>query len=360
MLSQHNTILGIFSSRPKFQRLTALKRACMPVVEKYATVGHPHAEKILNCSPQIKIRMTYDHDAEMLGEDFSIKYSFENVNWCRCRYCPMCMHSKSTKWQAKFYKAFAKWEQTEDLPPFIFLTLTQKNCKLQDLRSTVGKMNKAWEKLNRRTDSPIDGYLRTFEVTAQLDESKKNLLKVDGDLMVHPHFHAILAVPHNYFEDVRGSSSKYHSYKKWQAVWKKSLNCDYDPMIWVNRIKSELRGEVGDKNYSIGKSVSEVFKYCVKPFELTEYGDDSTQLLLGISEQTKGLRSAYVGGLFSNYISQKELDKVEDTLEVEEAISQVGTLIQMDWDDSYSRGHGNWRLTLPEREVLSSTSIMNY
>lgn len=337
--------VAMFSNQPRFKRLTGLKRASKVVAKRYDFLDHPHGVKIANCSPQLRIRTSN----EFTFEGIETKFSYENVSWCRCRWCPMCMYAKSTKWMARFLKAFASKPRMPDDPQFIFMTLTVKNCKLSELRATVSHMNKAWKKLMARTDSPVEGFLRSLEITAQLSPNNKTKLhRVDGELMVHPHFHAILAVPSNYFDKWY---KNYHSFEKWRSAWKKALGCDYDPIIHVKKIKPMTE----DDSSSMVKAVAETFKYCIKPAEFVDYDEDSTEYLEGITEQTKYLRSVNVGGYFAKHISQKELDKIEDTLDFEDASSQVGQLMQLDWLDS-----GRWQFSFPEKPPVPKGVIMNY
>lgn len=337
--------VAMFSNQPRFKRLTGLKKAWKVVLKRYQFLEHPNAARVARCSPQLRLRVSQEIDLEGI----ELKYSYENVYWCRCRWCPMCMYAKSTKWMAKFLKAFATKPRLPDDPQFIFMTLTVKNCKLSDLRTTVTHMNTAWKKLVARADSPIEGFLRSLEITAQLNpHDKTKLHRVDGELMVHPHFHAILAVPSNYFE---GWYKHYQSFEKWRAAWKKALGCDYDPIIHVKRINPSSN----NSNNSMVKAVAETFKYCIKPGEFVDFGEDSTDYLEGITEQTKYLRSVNVGGYFAKHISQNELDKIEDSLEFEEAISQVGELMQLDWLDS-----DRWKFSFPDRPPVPKSIILNY
>jgi hypothetical protein len=205
-------------------------------------------------------------------------------------------------------------------------------------------MNKAWTKMVRRTDSPIEGYLRSLEVTAQLSpDDKIKFHRIDEEIMVHPHFHAILAVPSNYFEKWYGN---YHSFEKWRTIWKKALGCDYEPMVNVKKINPVV---TPNGNNSIVNAVAETFKYCVKPTQFVDFGEDSTDYLEGITEQMNDLKAVTVGGYFKKYISQSELDKIDDTLEFDEAESQVGELMVLDWLDDRNR----WRFSFPDKPATS-------
>ena len=339
--------VAMFSSQPKNKRLTSLKKQAKMVKLRYDFLDHPYGAQMAQCSPQLRVRLTTEH----IPNGIEVKQSYEGVHWCRVRWCPVCMAAKENKWMAKFLKAFGSKPRLADDPQFIFMTLTVKNCKLLDLRATVTHMNKAWTKMNLRTDSPIEGYLRSLEITAQIsrdDETKFH--RIDDEIMVHPHFHAILAVPSNYFE---GWYKNYHSFEKWRAVWKKALSCDYDPIIYVKRIKPVVT-ETG--NNSMIKAVAETFKYCIKPAEFVDFGEDSTDYLRGITDQMHNLKAVTVGGYFKKYISQSELDKIDETLEFDEAEGQVGELMVMDWLDDRDR----WQYSFPERPPVPKGIIANY
>jgi plasmid rolling circle replication initiator protein Rep len=339
--------VAMFSQQPKFRRLTALKKAAKVVQLRYKFLNHPNAAKMAQCSPQLRIRFT----SEITWEGLETKQSYEGAHWCRVRWCPICMAAKESKWMAKFLKAFASKPRLADDPQFIFITLTVKNCKLSDLRATIAHINKAWTKMVRRTDSPIEGYLRSLEITAQLSpDDKSKFHRIDGEIMVHPHFHAILAVPSNYFEKWY---KNYHSFEKWRAVWKKALGCDYDPIIYVKKINPVL---TENGNNSLVKAVAETFKYCIKPTEFVDFGEDSTDYLQGITEQMQDLKAITIGGYFKKHISQEELDKIDDTLEFDEAEAQVGELMQLDWLDDRNR----WQFSFPDRPAPRPGIIMNY
>ena len=75
---------------------------------------------------------------------------------------------------------------------WVFLTLTVKNPPVTELRDTLKHMNDSWKRLieTKRFKSGVAGFLRTTEVT------RGN----DGDMMAHPHFHALLLVKPSYFK----------------------------------------------------------------------------------------------------------------------------------------------------------------
>lgn len=210
----------------------------------------------------------------------AIMFKLQSARFCRLRYCPICQWRRSLKWRARFFEVLPKI--LEDYPEikFIFLTLTIKNCELEQLRATVGEMNKAWNKLVKRKQFPALGWLKSLEVT----KSK--------DFTAHPHFHCLLAVPSNYFS----SSDLYISQPLWRQLWRKSLKIDYNPVVNVKRV----RPKPGNQNQSgLLAAVCETLKYSTKPGDLT----DSPVWLSGLTQQMHQLRAISLGGILKPYLS---------------------------------------------------------
>ncbi|MBE3060530.1 protein rep, partial [Klebsiella pneumoniae] len=67
---------------------------------------------------------------------------------------------------------------------WMFLTLTVRNCAIEELGETLSRMNTAFQRLKDRTEfRPVQGWIRTTEVTRGSDGS------------AHPHFHTLMRVP---------------------------------------------------------------------------------------------------------------------------------------------------------------------
>ncbi|WP_164146077.1 protein rep, partial [Stenotrophomonas maltophilia] len=71
----------------------------------------------------------------------------------------------------------------------------------------------SWQRLiqTKRFKSGVAGFIRTTEVT------RGN----DGDMMAHPHFHALLLVKPSYF------TINYIKQGDWVEMWAKALQVDY-------------------------------------------------------------------------------------------------------------------------------------
>ena len=123
---------------------------------------------------------------------------------------------------------------------WVFLTLTVKNPPVTELRDTLKHMNDSWQRLiqTKRFKSGVAGFLRTTEVT------RGN----DGDMMAHPHFHALLLVKPSYFK-----GQGYIKQADWVEMWAKALRADYLPSVNVKAVKATLMKK--DASNSIKHSV---------------------------------------------------------------------------------------------------------
>ena len=111
---------------------------------------------------------------------------------------------------------------------WVFLTLTVKNPPVTELRDTLKAMNSTWQRLSqtKRFKGVVKGFIRTTEVTRGKD----------GDMMAHPHFHALLLVQSNYF------TTNYIKQNDWvRNVAKKALRVDYAPSVNVKAVKPPKR-----------------------------------------------------------------------------------------------------------------------
>jgi Replication protein len=67
------------------------------------------------------------------------------ARFCRVRHCPICQWRRSLMWLARFQTALPQLLVQHPTARFLFLTLTQKNVSIGELRLTLRDMTKAWE-----------------------------------------------------------------------------------------------------------------------------------------------------------------------------------------------------------------------
>jgi len=262
-----------------------------------------YAERIWECSQSLEFRVLTDDKQQT-------HLKLHSARFCRVRLCPVCQWRRSMMWRARFLKALPKICGDYPKGRFIFLTLTVRNCRLEDLRETIAWMNASWKKMTMRKNFPALGWIKCIEVTRSEDD------------MAHPHFHCLLMVNQTYF------SRGYISQADWSKMWKECLKVDYTPIVNIKRVKErkqkrkQIVDSVNDSNVNncnnttvdnpvddIIAGVLETIKYSVKPDDLigTKTAKTSPQdWLAELTRQLHKTRSIALGGIFKEYLSEDE------------------------------------------------------
>jgi plasmid rolling circle replication initiator protein Rep len=193
-------------------------------------------------------------------------------------------------WTARFHKALPSILSDYPTAKFLFLTLTVKNCELDDLRKTIALMNEAWNRMTLRKFFPAKGYVKSIEVTKGQDG------------LAHPHIHALLMVPSSYF------TFGYIKQADWTEYWRKALRVDYTPIVNIKSVQKP-RSLNGDLTKQLMNAVKETLKYSVKPQDLVS----DPEWLDGITQALHKTRSVSLGGIFRQYLSEDEPEDLINT-----------------------------------------------
>ncbi len=185
-------------------------------------------------------------------------------------------------WKAKAYKVLPKIVEQYPKHRWLFLTLTQKNVPVTELKVTLVEMNRAFQRLSQLKAWPAIGWLRSMEVTKGRDGK------------AHPHFHCLLMVPPGYF-----AGKNYLKQAEWVAMWRKSMRLDYDPVLDVQAVKQ------GTQPMEL---VPELLKYCTKESDLV--GD--REWFLELTRQMHKMKAVTTGGVLKQYL--KELEEEPEDL----------------------------------------------
>lgn len=184
-------------------------------------------------------------------------------------------------WKARAYKVLPKIVEAYPTHRWLFLTLTQKNVPITELRQTLKLMNRGFQRLVELKAFPAIGWLRSTEVTKGKDGT------------AHPHFHCLLLVPRSYF------GKKYIKQAEWVEMWRKSMRLDYNPVLDVQAVKQ------GDKPMEL---VPELLKYCTKESDLVA----DRNWFLELTRQMHKMRAIATGGVLKEYL--KELEEEPEDL----------------------------------------------
>lgn len=230
--------------------------------------------RVSTCAEILKFKFLDDMET---GET---KLKLQETQFCRVRLCPVCQWRRSMLWRAKLFQNLPILLQQNKNLNFIFLTLTVKNCQIDELSETLKMMNSAFSrlrKLKKFTDT-IKGYIKAIEVTKSKDGT------------AHPHFHCILAVNKSYFK-----GKTYISSSKWAEMWKKCLRVDYLPVTDVRKIKQDKTGNLESK------AIVETLKYTTKVESLIS----DQGWFLELTKQLYKKRFIDTGGIFKNLLKEE-------------------------------------------------------
>lgn len=351
-----------------------VKPQSQTVANAYAgTAYDKYYERMQECSGWLRFALVPTGSGEII-------HKLQSAHFCHVRHCPVCAWRKSLMQRAKAFRAMRKIVADYPGKRYIYLTLTVRDCELNQLGETLTWMNKSWERLTHRKNFPAISWLRSVEVTKKYDiyydgkflgthgqtwidkwinTHKKGFnpsrLKLELSTKVHPHFHALLMVNPSYF------THGYISQKQWRELWRESLRVEYDPSVDIKVVKpieqkttvsSESEGnqselEIQPIDEGIATAIRYTLKYSTKPDEflstdtsVSELDSKSQAWLLEITKQMHKRRSIALGGIFKQYMSENDPtnlvrdDEALDTGETEESDPRI-TYVWRDVESDY-------------------------
>lgn len=242
----------------------------------YAGTGfHRYSERIHCCSELLKFGLA-------LQDDDSLKLKLRAAKFCRIRFCPTCQWRRSLMWKAKAYKVLPKIVEVYPTHRWLFLTLTQKNTPIAELRENLKQMNRGFQRLVQLKAFPAIGWLRSTEVTRGRDGN------------AHPHFHCLLLVERSYF------GRNYLKQSDWVEMWRRCMRLDYNPVLDVQAVRQ------GGKPMDL---VPELLKYCTKESDLVA----DKAWFLELTRQMSKMRAIATGGILKEYLQELE-EEPEDLI----------------------------------------------
>lgn len=275
------------------------------VSKLYAEAGYDkYSDRMNDCSQWLEFAVK----TEETGES---KLKLHKAWFCRNRHCPICQFRRSKVWRARFLKALPKLLTDYPSARFVFLTLTIRNCPLEELRSTVKAMNDGWTRLSQRKGFPALGFIRSLEVTRNT-----------GTDEAHPHLHCLLMVQPGYF-----TGHSYISQERWRLLWQSCLRVDYLPVVHVRSVKPKPSDLKANPDGAMYRSICETLKYTVKPEDLTH----SAEWLGELTRQLHKTRAVAVGGVLKGYFSEAEPEDLIHTDLDEEEITEEDIKLIFDW-----------------------------
>lgn len=265
-----------------------------------------YAVRIAECSCRLVFAFQVDDSG-------LCKLKLQAAHFCRVRLCPVCQDRRSMMWRGKAFKILPQVLADYPKARFIFLTLTVRNCSLDELRSKLTWMHKSWQKLVKRKEfAPVDGWIRSVEVTRGHDNT------------AHPHYHCLLMVKPSYF-----TGDRYVSQQRWSEVWRDCLEVEYNPVVDVRACKPKRGALEGQQQAAVMAAIVEAVKYSAKPSDVLR-GAENTNTpkgaaqhwanrgwLLELTKQLHKTRAIATGGVLKDYLKLLE-EEPEDLIHVDE------------------------------------------
>lgn len=215
--------------------------------------------------------------------------------FCHSRLCPLCSWRRSIKNSYELQLILDKLYKDYPTTIFLFLTLTEENSKIGELRNNLKLMNRSIYRLFQYKDVKRDllGYARSTEITVNGDNNT-----------FHQHVHILMAMKPGYFN--RGH---YLTQLQWSKMWQKARKLDYLPVVNVKKIRASK------KNTSLVASAKEVAKYQVKDSDyITNNERKDLPIVDELEHALAGTRQISFGGLMKKIRHDLLLDQKEDDL----------------------------------------------
>lgn len=253
--------------------------------------------------------------------------------FCQQRLCSLCAFRRSLK---RFMNTSEIISQDEyKNMQWIFITLTIRNCKGEDLKLTIERLLSAFAKMTDNKNSAFrksfKGWFRSLEIT--YNEKRKDY---------HPHLHVLACVEKDYFH-----TKKYFSKDRLIQHWKKFLNkADYEVVDEIEidvmrgghrnqHLKMRAKKKTSRKFFEPidygpsvkiekvygkkEKQIAEVAKYTVKPVDYS----GKPEVLETLTTALDRVRCTAYGGLMRQTFQRLNLTDTEDEIDKGKKISRL-------------------------------------
>jgi plasmid rolling circle replication initiator protein Rep len=273
-------VLFDISRRGKERQWRGFKKRALRLAKSYERLGlKVKADAVSNCGSS-------------LWFDTCKKDGYKKLcaaHFCHDRLCPICTWRRSMKIQNQATKIVEEaLKQYPDME-FILLTVTTKNCSLEDVKESIRHMTKSCTKMfgkkkrKKEIADTVIGYIRGTELTVNDKKYSKHYNTVNI------HTHLLIAVPKEYFR-----SDLYISQERLVELWKEAAGLDYDPIVDVRKVEAK-------KGQTYKAALIETLKYSVKSSGFLNDGISNNLMDERVMALYSGLHRARLfacGGLF--------------------------------------------------------------
>jgi len=284
--------------------LTVKKRKSKPLSDAYRRIGSlGKADRVNDCATYVELRRDVESGERRL----------HRANFCRVRLCPVCAWLRTRQVWRDVSDVMNAVDATGEAYKPIFLTLTIKNCSGVALQDTLDRMfgafNRFWVNIEKK--GFVLGWFRALEITYNHQTEE-----------YHPHFHLILLMKPDFWK-----RENYITTEKWVKHWRKSLRIDYDPVCYVEKIKSNFKSKNKNKKSNV---ISEIAKYTIKDSDyLIPDNEELTDKLVKVFDSALHRRRLIAFGGLMKILHKKIKENENKTGEI---IDENGVILRPEID----------------------------
>lgn len=239
----------------KIQKLTYFKEQSPVCAAAYSLSNdagmQKKVDKLLSCGDWVHGDIVQDNRG-----DKHLKIT--HANFCKVRLCPMCQWRRGAKCQTQMIQTLDHINRKSDFGiRYVFITLTVPNPDGDHLKEKIDQMQEGWKTLTnsyRKMRRSMLGYYRSLEITYNPEADT-----------YHPHFHAIVAVDIDYFNN----PDKYIERDELLQAWRDAMDDQTISQV-------DIRAFKGTNLKQMLKSLQETCKYICKPSGLLNPDDMDT------------------------------------------------------------------------------------
>lgn len=275
------------------------------------------AQRMANCATRLRLAIE-------LAEQGDGRALITGGMFCQARLCPWCEWRRARVWRRRLIHGLGDFAEEHPKHRALFLTLTVRNCPVDNLGETLKEIHAGWRRLTNTKWFPTPFWLRRTEITlgrpsfqdslptapvnpmAPLRGTTAHRVKPQGGsadrglpappakLWAHPHVHALLLVPPRYW------GPDYISQKRWQEEWAMAARLDYSPVVDVRRAHAKNQGD-GLVDETISATL-EAAKYIAKSIDIEKLGERVPEL----HHQLRGVRMIATSHKLGKYVKREE------------------------------------------------------
>lgn len=217
----------------------------------YKRLGHGYqmkAERVFSCARRVEFTKRQEGEwGQMVVGRFG----------CKDRLCPGCQSSRSRK---NFMELMLLYEQYKKAYPndrAAMLTLTIPNVSVATMKEELSALLTGFRKLTRR--KPFELAVRAWFRALEVSYNRKTGL-------YHPHIHALLLLPPQYFDK---QHDLYLKHEQWLKLWQQVMRRPDIKHLDIRMLRASPKSNASQGlELGMGKALAEIAKYATKPADI--------------------------------------------------------------------------------------------